>query len=95
MYIVNLTYLKPLAELEAHLAAHRVFLDEQYAREMFLASGPRNPRDGGVILASGKLSRAELDGLLALDPFARNGIASYHVTEFTATKHHPALAALL
>ncbi|MCU6500238.1 hypothetical protein LPN04_20805 [Rugamonas sp. A1-17] len=44
---------------------------------------------------SGKLSRAELDGLLALDPFARNGIASYQVTEFTATKHHPALAALL
>lgn len=95
MYIVNLTYLKPLAEIEVHLAAHRAFLDLQYAREMFLASGPKKPRDGGVIVASGRLSRAELDGLLAQDPFAQNGIASYHVTEFEATKHHPALAALL
>ncbi|GJJ03756.1 hypothetical protein RugamoR64_42940 [Duganella rhizosphaerae] len=95
MYIVNLTYLKPLAEIEVHLAAHRAFLDEQYAHEMFLASGPKNPRDGGVIIVSGRLSRAELDGLLARDPFAQNGIASYQVTEFEATKRHPALAALL
>jgi len=95
MYIVNLTYLKPLAEIEVHLAAHRAFLDAQYAREVFLASGPKNPRDGGVIIVSGRLSRAELDGLLAQDPFAQNGIASYQVTEFEATKHHPALAALL
>ncbi|MBV6321019.1 YciI family protein [Duganella violaceipulchra] len=95
MYIVNLTYLKPLAEIEAHLAAHRVFLDEQYAREVFLASGPKSPRDGGVIIVSGRLSRAELDGLLAQDPFAQNGIASYQVTQFEATKHHPALAAVL
>lgn len=95
MYIVNLTYLKPLAEIEAHLAAHRAFLDAQYARGMFLASGPKNPRDGGVIIVSGRLPRAELDGLLAQDPFAQNGIAGYQVTQFEATKHHPALAALL
>lgn len=95
MYIVNLTYLKPLAEIEAHLAAHREFLDAQYAREIFMASGPKNPRDGGLIVVSGRLSRAELDSLLKQDPFAQNGVASYQVTEFTATKHHPALGTLL
>ena len=95
MYIVNLTYLKPLTEIELHLAAHRAFLDEQYALGLFIASGPKNPRDGGIILARGGLSRTELDAVLAQDPFARNGVASYEVTEFEATKHHPTLAGLL
>ncbi|MES2347588.1 MAG: GTP cyclohydrolase, partial [Pseudomonadota bacterium] len=46
MYIVDLTYLKSLAEIEPHLVAHRAFLDEHYARGIFIASGPKNPRDG-------------------------------------------------
>ncbi|GJI92991.1 YciI family protein [Duganella hordei] len=95
MYIVDLTYLKPLAEIEPHLAAHRAFLDEHYVRGIFIASGPKNPRDGGVIVVGGRVSRPELDALLAQDPFAKNGIASYRVTEFEATKHLPALAELL
>lgn len=95
MYIVNLTYLKPVSEVDNHVVAHRAFLDEYYARGVFIASGPRNPRDGGVIIASSHASRAELDEILAKDPFSQNGIASYQVTEFVPTKHHPMLTAIL
>lgn len=95
MYVIELTYLRPLAEIERQLEAHRAFLDTQYARGYFLASGPKSPRDGGVILASGRLSRPELDGVLAADPFQQHGLAGYRVTEFAASKHHPALAALV
>jgi uncharacterized protein YciI len=95
MYIINLTYLKPLADIEIHLEAHRSFLDQQYATQVFLASGPKNPRDGGVILASGRVTREELDALINQDPFRKNGIADYAVIEFSPTKYHQALAAIL
>ena len=38
------------------------------------------PRQGGAILAHG-LTRAELEARLAEDPFARQGLASYAVTQ--------------
>ena len=95
MYVVELTYLKPLDAIETHLEAHRQYLDAQCAREVFLASGPKNPRDGGVILASGKVSRPELDAILEQDPFRQHGLASYRVIDFAAVKSHPALAGVL
>lgn len=95
MYIVELTYVKPLAELDAHLAAHRAFLDTQYAKENFLLSGAQTPRVGGVFVASGRLTRDELNEILAHDPFQQNGLATYRVIEFTPTKSAPALAGVL
>jgi uncharacterized protein YciI len=95
MYIVELTYRKPLEAIEAQLEAHRGFLDKQYARGVFLASGPKNPRDGGVIIANGRISRAEMDEILAQDPFQQCGLAIYRVIDFMPVKFHPALADVL
>jgi len=95
MFVVNLTYIKPLEEIGRHLEAHREFLVRQYADGVFLASGPKNPRDGGVILASGKVSRSELDTILNLDPFRQYELATYDVTEFTPAKYAPALVDIL
>lgn len=81
MFIVLLTYRKPLSDVEAHLAEHRRFLDRHYAGSRFVASGPQVPRTGGVILVKG-LSRADLDSVLAEDPFYREGVATYQVVEF-------------
>lgn len=86
MFVISLTYQKPMEEVEAHIAAHREFLDRNYATGVFLASGPKNPRVGGVILASGNVSREQLDGLLAEDPFHVHALARYEVTEFTPSK---------
>jgi len=95
MFVVNLTYIKPLEESERHLEAHRDFLSRQYAEGIFLASGPKKPRDGGVILASGTISRNELETILNLDPFRQYGLATYDVIEFTPVKSAPALADIL
>ncbi|WP_144158043.1 YciI family protein [Paraburkholderia sp. BCC1885] len=95
MYIVELTYIQPLDAIEAHLEAHRSFLDEQYANEVFLASGPKDPRDGGIILVSGRVSREELDAILVRDPFHQHGVAAYHVTKFAPVKFHPTLKQIL
>lgn len=95
MFVVSLSYQKPIEEIEAQIVPHRDYLDRYYAEGVFLASGAKTPRTGGVILASGKVSRERLDAILAEDPFHQHGIADYEVIEFSPTKHAPALADLL
>ena len=94
MYVVNLHYTRPLAEIEPWIEAHRAFLDRHYASGDFLASGPKVPRTGGVILVRG-VSRVQLDELIAADPFYQAGLAQYEVIEFTPVKHCPELANVL
>lgn len=86
MFAVILDYVKPLVEIDRLRAAHIAFLDAQYKNGHFIASGPRKPRTGGVILAKG-MSRQDLDAILAQDPFYQEGAATYSVLEFEATKH--------
>ena len=83
MFVVTLTYTAPLTAVDEHLDAHRAWLSEAYAAGVFVASGRRVPRVGGVILATGE--RAALDALLQRDPFARANVATYDVVEFVVT----------
>ena len=90
MFVALVHYVKPLAEVDAVLAEHVRFLDEQYAAGVFLASGRRVPRTGGVILARAE-SREQLAEILARDPFVLAGVAEYEIVEFLATKTAPEL----
>jgi uncharacterized protein YciI len=92
MFVIALTYLKPMAEVDAALDAHRAFLREQYDQGRFLMSGRKVPRDGGVILARAE-SRAEIEALVRRDPFHQAGLASYAITEFVPTMTADALCA--
>ncbi|AJE99981.1 YciI family protein [Pandoraea apista] len=94
MYIVELTYVQSASAIDAQLEAHRQFLDTQYARGLFIASGPKQPRNGGVIIVSGKVSRDELDAILAQDPFQIHALADYRVVTFDPVKFHPQIADL-
>ena len=51
MFIIALTYIRPMADIEANLQAHRQFLDKYYAAGTFLLSGRKEPRNGGIIIA--------------------------------------------
>lgn len=84
MFIISLTYIKLLEEVDALLEEHVTYLKEQYALGHFLASGRKVPRTGGVILAHG-VSREEIETIIKLDPFHRHGIAEYKITEFCPT----------
>lgn len=94
MYVVDLTYVVPLEEIDALIPAHIAWLDQQYAAGHFLASGRKVPRTGGVILAAG-MERAALDAILATDPFQEHRVARVTVTEFQATKSAAGLEGLL
>ena len=78
LYLILLDYLRPLPELETHLAAHREFLARHYAAGHFLLSGRREPRTGGVILARAG-SLAEVSRWIDEDPFKQTGIASHEI----------------
>jgi uncharacterized protein YciI len=81
MFIVSLTYKRPLEEADRHLDAHVAYLKQEYANGNFIASGRKVPRTGGVILSNVK-TRDELDAILAKDPFHIAGIADYETMEF-------------
>lgn len=92
MFVLELTYTAPLEAVDAVLEAHVAWLDEQYERGVFLASGRKNPRDGGVIIAAAG-DRARIEKIAAGDPFVTAGVCAYRITEFVATKTAPALEA--
>ncbi|MFA5215734.1 YciI family protein [Sulfuricurvum sp.] len=84
MFIISLTYIKPLEEVDTLLEDHVDYLKEQYSLGNFLASGRKVPRTGGIILARGA-SREEIETIIALDPFYRHHVAEYEITEFSPT----------
>jgi uncharacterized protein YciI len=93
MFVVSLTYVCELSEIEKHLADHIEYLDENYSKGVFLASGRKEPRTGGVILVHIG-SRAELDKVIERDPFKINGLANYEVIEFIPSKTSEAFSFL-
>lgn len=91
LYIVTINYIAPIEDIDKVLIPHREFLDQHYASGRFLASGPRIPRSGGIILAR-SASKDELLAILKADPFHIKGLAEYEIVEFELVKSAGTLA---
>ncbi|OJF94516.1 YciI family protein [Pararhizobium antarcticum] len=89
MFILSLTYKTDLSDADRHMETHMAWVKSGYDKGLFLASGRKNPRTGGVILARG--GRPEIETMVAADPFTIHGIADYEITEFIATTTVPGL----
>ena len=50
VFVMIVTYQKPMDEVEKHLEAHRAFLADGYKSGALMTSGGQNPRIGGVIV---------------------------------------------
>jgi uncharacterized protein YciI len=85
MFVIELTYKRDLQDIDAHMTAHVRFLKKYYAAGVFLVSGRKIPRDGGIILAVGK-SKQEIEALIKEDPFYSHGLADFRVIEFRASQ---------
>ena len=94
MFIAVLEYIKPVDEVDKHLEAHREYLRDNYQKGLFIASGRRNPRTGGVILARGE-SKDSVEQLLKQDPFYVNQVAQFQLVEFSPTMTGEGFEALL
>ena len=93
MFVIVLTYVKPLEEVGRLLDDHNAYLDRNYRAGRFIASGRREPRTGGVILAQAA-SAAEIHATVTEDPFVRAGVAEHEVIEFVPSKHAAGFEAL-
>ncbi|MDT8978480.1 YciI family protein [Paenibacillus sp. chi10] len=94
MYVVELSYTKPMSDVDVHLDAHRAFLDEHYAKGVFLLSGPKEPRTGGIIVVDAQ-TEEEARSYIEQDPFFVHHVAEYHYIAFRPTKADPSLQARL
>lgn len=91
-FIIDYHYLVPFEKVAENVADHRAHLDEGYAKGWFLASGPQNPKTGGLLIARAP-ERSDLDAFFARDPFVTRKIAEPRVIEFEPVKRHPEFAA--
>lgn len=82
MFVITLTYLRPLEELDALMPKHVAWLKKHYKSGLFIASGRQVPRNGGVILARSG-DRQALEALLNQDPFIKSACARAEIVEFT------------
>lgn len=85
MFIIELTYTKPISEVERYLPEHIAYLDKHYKSGHFIMSGRKNPRTGGIILAKAG-SADDITQIYNTDPFFINNIAEFNVTSFTPSK---------
>ena len=94
MYIIDLHYIVPLDQLDAHMTDHVKYLHKYYKTNTFVASGRKVPRTGGIILALCD-SREEIDRIISEDPFFIHKLAEFKVTEFQTSQMHPLMKPLL
>jgi len=94
MFVVELTYKAELAQIDAHMREHMAFLKKYYSAGVFLGSGRKIPRDGGIILATCE-SREKLEAIVREDPFYTRGLAELRVIEFRLSQRASDLQARL
>ena len=92
IFIASLTYTVPIEQVDALLADHLAWLQAGHAAGHFLAWGPREPRDGGLIFVKAA-SRAEAEALLMSDPFMLHQLADLTITQWTPRFVGPGLEA--
>ena len=92
IFIVSLTYTVPIDEIDALLAPHLEWLKAGHSAGKFLAWGPKEPRDGGLIFVRAK-DRAEAESLVSTDPFMIAGAATNEIIEWAPRFLGPGLEA--
>jgi uncharacterized protein YciI len=92
MFIIELTYTAPLAEIDRAMKAHVKFLEKYYAAGRFLVSGRKIPREGGIIVAAAG-TRDEIEAIAREDPFVTRGLATVRIIEFRASQRAPDMPA--
>jgi uncharacterized protein YciI len=88
MFVISLHYIVPLEELDKHMTAHVKYLQKYYKQNVFVASGRKVPRTGGIILALAP-SKEEIQQIIEEDPFYIHRLAEFTITEFLTSQSHP------
>ena len=86
LFVMLLKYEKDFAIIEQNLSEHREYLKKGYQKGILLASGPQNPKVGGLIIGKFNNKEEALD-FSKQDPFSLKGLVSYEIIEFNPILH--------
>ncbi len=87
MFIISLTYKSSIENVEQLIPQHTIFLNKHYESGQFIASGRKEPRTGGIIIAK-TASKKEVEKIITEDPFYIHEVADYTITEFIPSKYN-------
>jgi uncharacterized protein YciI len=88
VYVVTLTYKVSLPEADKFFSAHIEYIEHYHAKGIYLISGRREPRSGGVLIAA-NCSRQDIEAIVAADPYNLNHIADFSIIDFIPTRFDP------
>lgn len=87
MFIISLTYKGSIEDVERYISEHNSFLQKYYDIGLFIASGRKEPRTGGIIICNAP-SQNEVENIIKEDPFHIYQVADYEITEFIPSKYN-------
>lgn len=82
LFIIDYLY---IGDVKTYLSAHIDWLNEQYMKGLFIASGRKEPYVGGVIITRGD-NINQIYELLTTDPFVINRVVVPNVIQFEPSK---------
>ncbi len=93
MYLIQIRYTRPLAEVEQQLEAHRAYLREAPEAAGILMTARHRDRSGGMVMMRAD-SLASVEAFVARDPYATAGVAAFEITACDVAQVAPGLEAL-
>ncbi len=84
-FIIDIQYKIPVEQLGDILPKHRAFLQIGYDQGLLLLSGPKNPKNGGIVVARAE-SLIELQEFFNQDPYHLHDVANHTFIEFEPVK---------
>ncbi|QIL19340.1 YciI family protein [Thermomonas sp. HDW16] len=94
MHIIFLRFGSNRAQASEHAAAHLQWIQQGISSGVFLLAGSLDQAQGGVVLATG-IDRAEIERVVAEDPFVAHGIVDAEIRSITPARMAEGMAALL
>lgn len=94
MFVLSLTYIAPIEQVDALRPAHLDWLKQGRAAGHFVGWGRKVPAKGGIILAVGD-DAAAVTALAHTDPYYIGGVAEVEVIEFSPAFIAPGLESLV
>ena len=90
IHVLKSTYLQAPEVVEQTRPAHLEFLKDEIAAGRLLLAGRQEDGSGGMLITT-DLDAADVDDLVARDPYTRAGVANYERTSFNGAFRAPGL----
>lgn len=94
MFIIQLKFSDNKSQAKDYMEGHKTWLQAGFERGIFVLSGSLQPNLGGGIIAH-NVTRADIDRIVAEDPFVVHKVVTADIIEFSPSKSDPRLEFLL